>query len=344
MKSEEVCTAPSPTDGPTEFYWSNEHEPHARRRREIVARHPEVLGLYGPDSREAVFASACILIQFAVGAVIGFYAQQLSWGAVLVLTYCVSGTINHSLFLAMHECAHSSFFTSKWQNEWFAVLVNLPTGIPAAITFKRYHMEHHAHQGVDGVDMDIPTHAEGWFFRTPARKLLWVVLMPFMYAFRPLLMKPKPMSLMEAMNWLCVAASDVAVLYWLGPKTLFYFVGGTFLGTGLHPLSGHFIAEHFVFIEGQETYSYYGPLNWLTYNVGYHNEHHDFPRIPGSRLPALKKMAPDYYDNLPAYSSWSQVLWDFVFEYDVNCFSRIKRRRQVPNAQAGISDEGKKGN
>ncbi|XP_038262653.1 sphingolipid delta(4)-desaturase/C4-monooxygenase DES2 [Dermochelys coriacea] len=59
--------------------------------------------------------------------------------------------------------------------------------------------------------------------------------------------------------------------------------------------------------------------------LGYHMEHHDFPSIPGCKLPMVKKIAAEYYDNLPQHQSWVRVLWDFVFDDTIGPYSRIKR-------------------
>ena len=103
---------------------------------------------------------------------------------------------------------------------------------------------------------------------------------------------------------------------------------------GLHPIAGHFIAEHYVFVEGQETYSYYGALNLVTWNVGYHNEHHDFPRVPGWKLPQVKAIAGEFYDNLPCHMSWSKVMWQYATDPNMGPFSRVRRNKNDPMHQS----------
>lgn len=122
-------------------------------------------------------------------------------------------------------------------------------------------------------------------------------------------------------------------------NSLYYLILSSFLAGSLHPCAGHFIAEHYVFEtqpEGAkdpltrtlipETFSYYGPLNFLTYNVGLHNEHHDFPAIPWSRLPAVHELAKEFYADLPKHESWVYVIWQFIWDAEVGMTSRVKRK------------------
>merc|ERR1711871_37873 len=156
-------------------------------------------------------------------------------------------------------------------------------------------------------------------------KMLWAFLQPAFYAFRPSLNTPKPYGTAELLNLSTVLLSDFLVYHFWGPKALFYLVAGTLLGMGLHPVAGHFIAEHYVFIPGWETYSYYGPLNFITFNVGYHNEHHDFPYIAGSRLPEVRRIAPEFYDKLPHHASWTSVIYNYIVDPSMGPYARVKR-------------------
>lgn len=132
--------------------------------------------------------------------------------------------------------------------------------------------------------------------------------------------------MLEYLNAVIQFTFDGLVWYYLGGKVLCYLCFGSVMAMGLHPVAGHFISEHYMFKHGYETYSYYGPLNWITFNVGYHNEHHDFPAVPGSRLPEVKRIAAEFYDNLPHHDSWSAVLYDFIMDPEVGPYARIKRK------------------
>ena len=131
-------------------------------------------------------------------------------------------------------------------------------------------------------------------------------------------------------------------MYFWGLSSLLYLLAGSWLGMGLHPVAGHFIAEHYVFPNANgltpETYSYYGPCNYFTFNVGYHNEHHDFPFVPGSRLPEVKRIAAEFYDPLPHHASYIRVLYEYITCDSVSAFSRVKRAATAPDADGVVTD------
>ena len=210
--------------------------------------------------------------------------QDAKWPILIAVAYCFGAFLNHNLFLAIHELSHNLAFSTPIYNRFLGVFANLPISIPMSVTFQKYHLEHHRYQGVEGYDMDIPSYTEGRVVTNTLAKLLWVLCQLFFYALRPLFLNPKTPGLWEVSNLVAQLSFDAALVYCSGWKALIYLVLSTFLGGGMHPIAGHFIAEHYVFLKGQETYSYYGPLNFLAWNVGYHVEHHDFPRIPGCKL------------------------------------------------------------
>jgi sphingolipid delta-4 desaturase len=66
--------------------------------------------------------------------------QNASWSTWLFCCYTLSGSINHMMTLAMHELSHNLGAGGVSANRLLAIFANLPMGIPAAASFKRYHM------------------------------------------------------------------------------------------------------------------------------------------------------------------------------------------------------------
>ena len=306
----------------TEFTKVGTDEPHHSRRKEILAKYPEIKELYGPDIRLFPSIVAIVIAQLSLAV---YAANNLDGWKWFLLCYSIGGTLTHWLSLGNHELAHNLGFKTTLYNQLLGIVANCAQGIPSCIAFKKYHMEHHYHQGVDVIDVDVPTDWEGKVFNNTFKKVIWVICQPLFYAIRPLIVNPKPKCTMEVINLLSVVAFDAAFAYTFGVKAFLFNFAGTLLGMGVHPVAGHFISEHYTFKEGQETYSYYGWLNLVTFNVGYHNEHHDFPRISGFKLPQVRRIAPEYYEPLHSYDSWSGVIYDYIFRVDIGPYSRVKR-------------------
>jgi sphingolipid delta-4 desaturase len=75
----------------------------------------------------------------------------------------------------------------------------------------------------------------------------------------------------------------------------------------------------------------------VNYNIGHHNEHHDLMMVPWSKLPKLRAMAPEFYNNLHYHTSYTGLLLRFIFNREVTLYSRIVRPDRSPAARPQVS-------
>ncbi|ERF74604.1 Dihydroceramide delta(4)-desaturase [Endocarpon pusillum Z07020] len=331
-KSSQLQDAASKDD---DFFWTYTEEPHRTRRQAIIRAHPEVTKLCGPEPLTKYLVVLVVLLQIYCAYALSS-TPVLSW-RFLMTAYIVGATANQNLFLSIHEISHNLAFRSASANRAIAILANLPIGIPYSASFRPYHLTHHKSLGVDGLDADLPTPLEAIFLDSLLGKAFFCTFQILFYAIRPMFVYQVPLTKVHFANIFVQLAFDACLVRACGANALIYLIMSSFLAGSLHPCAAHFIAEHYVFdapatvpkqpsnVPIPETYSYYGGLNLLTYNVGYHNEHHDFPAVPWSRLPSLHKIAKEFYEPLPYHKSWTLVLWKFILDKQVGLWCRVKR-------------------
>ena len=182
------------------------------------------------------------------------------------------------------------------------------------------------------------------FLDSVAGKAFFATFQILFYALRPMFVYRLPLTNIQIFNVVAQLAFDYLLVTLTGSwNPLIYLIMSSFLAGSIHPCAAHFIAEHYLFVRTEkgsmqkrtpydpsiplpETYSYYGPLNALTYNVGLHNEHHDFPAVPWTRLHKLHEIAKEFYADLPHHQSWVYVIWQFILDDGVGLWCRVKRK------------------
>ena len=311
------------TSAKKDFQFSTTAEPHKERTRAILKAHPEVREHIGRNP------ASFLIILFAVGLqlTIAYFLSSQPWWLALIVAFLVGAFANHACYVLIHEAAHNLIFKNRPMNFISGILADIPNVLPSSVSFRSYHLKHHSFQGDYYLDADLASKWEAKIIGNSfLGKALWEILFPVFQAIRtPRLKEIQFMNMWTIINWVVVFGVDALVIVFFGWTSFLYLVFSFFFSIGFHPLGARWIQEHFLIAPPQETYSYYGPLNIVALNVGYHNEHHDFPSIPGSRLPQLKIMASDFYDTMHVHKSWVMVLVRFISNPHVNLYSRIKR-------------------
>lgn len=319
-----------------EFIHSDSEEPHIQRTKDIIKAHPEIKKLMGRYPATFLYALAIVVGQ----VLIAYLLRDQPWYLILLAAYAVGAFANHALFVLIHEFSHNMVFKNKVANLWGGIMCDIPNAFPSSVSFRKYHLKHHAFQGHYDLDADLASRWEAKLIGSNfIGKSIWLLLFPLFQGLRP----PRLREIQFQSKWvwinlLTVVMVDVLIVMYFGPMALLYLVASFFFSIGLHPLGARWIQEHYLVAPPQETYSYYGPLNKLAFNVGYHNEHHDFSYVPWVNLPKIRAIAPEYYNNIVYHTSWTKLLLKFIFDNEMSLFSRVLRRDKGGLQVSGSSE------
>jgi sphingolipid delta-4 desaturase len=201
---------------------------------QLLASHPELRKLIGRNPYTFLIILICVALQLSMG----YLLRNAPWWLILPAAFCFGAFTSHALWTLIHECSHNLIFRKRYWNTLAGIAANLPHLFPSAVSFQRYHMKHHAFQGVYELDADLPNRWEARLIgNSPVRKALWLLLFPFFQVARP----PRLREIRMFDGWIVVnivvqIAFDFAVYWYLGPRAFVYLLASFLFSVGLHPL------------------------------------------------------------------------------------------------------------
>jgi sphingolipid delta-4 desaturase len=299
---------------------------HSARAKAILKAHPEIRQLIGRNPWTAAITAAYVGTQIALAVGFGLAGLQYWWLA-LIVAYGFGAFLNHALYVVIHDATHNLIFKSRFANRVVLLAADLPQVLPGGMGFRACHLAHHSHLGEMDGDTDIPHEWEARLVgHSTWRKALWFLFSPVFQALRV----TRVQGVATADRWVVanyvVNFGTAGLLAWLvGWNAVVYLFASFWFAISLHPLGARWVQEHFTGDEQHDTANYYGPLNGIALNIGYHNEHHDFPSIPWNRLPEVTRIAPEFYLSLPSHNSWTKLLVEFITNPKHSLWTRTVR-------------------
>ncbi|MEM7673504.1 MAG: fatty acid desaturase [Verrucomicrobiota bacterium] len=320
------------------------HEWHRLRKKEIARKHPEVRKLKAlPKFVYPALLGAFLFLHLVIGVGVflldGF--TEISTWAVGLWTILLAATFGAFFAYAFqqltHEVCHSPNGGTRFA-KLFAIAGDVTVGTSGpnlSIYYFAGHLTHHKNTGDDG-DPDYVLHSH-WailpkmFGKSRIGRLTWITLFAlFTFEFMqiehwlgrynvPHIKKPgKKILLLVLLKY-----AFMALTFWYGGFWCFlYFklAGGFAMGAFGHPYGAFWLMQHMAHPKNgyQPTVSYGGSLlwNWMTFGELYHVEHHDFPNIPFDKIYQVRKIAPEYYQDLWVVDSVLRLSWEWISHTD----------------------------
>ncbi len=304
----EVCAAAAPaaSDAVVERDWLS-----------IVSayRHPKI--------SRSVFEIAISAIPFVFFWIAAYLALDVGYWLTLLLAIPAAGFVLR-LFLIQHDCGHLAFFKTRSTNDWVGRVLGVVTMTPYEV-WRRSHATHHATSGnLDkrGIgDIDTLTVRE---FRAMTK---WQQIRYRMYR-HPLVMfgigpayifflhQRLPFGHMRELRpWISAMGTNLTmavlfggIIYFIGwqafvmvhvPVVLIAATAGIWMFYVQHQFEDTYWehssewSHQTAALLGSSYYELPKVLQWFTANIGIHNVHHLYSRIPYYRLPEVLRDHPE---------------------------------------------------
>eukprot|EP01100_Stratorugosa_tubuloviscum_P004412 TRINITY_DN20_c0_g1_i9.p1 TRINITY_DN20_c0_g1~~TRINITY_DN20_c0_g1_i9.p1 ORF type:complete len:364 (-),score=115.11 TRINITY_DN20_c0_g1_i9:200-1291(-) len=311
---------------PEQGYW------HRERKKAILKKYPQVEKLYGNEPLTALILAIVLPIHTYISIAL---AEQPLWVALLA-SFTIGTLLSFQLIIVAHEGTHELVFKSQFGNRIMNMLGHMPNWWGPFGNF--WWSEHRWHHSVV-VDKCLrygPQNAPllrktlfTFLFIHVVNFIIFVssifqvpiyIISTILYHlklrsnpncfvyFPPYNRFPVCVSGWMVINFIITNIYHASLFYFGGWNPIIYQTFSSGFCNGLHPIGMRQVQEHYLLAKKQPTTSVYPPFSWLYLHIGHHVEHHDFAKIPWNRLPELRRIAPDFYDNLKYYNSYMEVL------------------------------------